>query len=153
MHCTWQYEILLCETYYLIMSIMWENNILLHPTSAMGVTVLASSVCLCLSVHLTFLAKQRHIQTWILVCRSWLKISRLRFKVKVIGQRSRSPSPKMSPDSMPLGTSPKDMASLAVVPRHQLPAVITSWLGLWLWIWLVLTCRGVFSACVFFSMT
>ncbi len=48
------------------------------------------SVCLSVSVRLTILAEWTDIQTWILVSRSNLSISRLSLNVKVIGQGSRS---------------------------------------------------------------
>ena len=70
--------------------------ILLHPASATGVIVLASSVCLSvrLSICLALTAERTDVQTLILAWRSSGRLSRSSSKVKVIGQRSRSPGQK-----------------------------------------------------------
>ena len=64
----------------------------LHPASAKGVIVLTSSVCLSVT---TLTAERTNIRTWFLVCRLSGRISRSGLKVKVVGQRSRSPGQKM----------------------------------------------------------
>ena len=66
--------------------------LLLLPASATGVIVLA--LCVILSVCLALTAERTDIQTCILACRSSGRISRSSSKVKVIGQRSRSPGQK-----------------------------------------------------------
>ena len=58
----------------------------------LGVIVLASSFCLCVCLALT--AERTDIQTLILACRSSGRIYRSSLKVKVTGQRSRSPGQK-----------------------------------------------------------
>ena len=67
------------------------------PSVSAGCNIFAI-VCVSvrLSFRLTILAKPMYIQTSILAYTSYLKISRVSSKVKVIGQRSRSLSPKMS---------------------------------------------------------
>ena len=68
----------------------------LHPASATGVIVLASCVCVWVWVwvFLALTAERTDVQTWILACRSSGRASRSSSKVKVIGQRSRSPGQK-----------------------------------------------------------
>ncbi len=127
----------------------------LHPASAEGVIVLALSVHLsvCVSVCLTILAKRTDIQACISACRSRLKVSRSSYKVKVIGQRSRSPSPETSSFGMHRwqytqcniivvteAVSTEEVASVHILPllhcsfsliNHLWNPVITPYTPLW----------------------
>ncbi len=68
----------------------------LHPTSLTCRCNSFDVVCLCVcpSICLTLPAKRTNTQTWILAKRYSGRISRSSLKVKVIGQRSRSPGQK-----------------------------------------------------------
>ena len=76
-----------------------QNKLLYFITPSVGdgcnsfdIVCLSFCVCVCVCLSVTTLTSERtDIRTWFLVCRSSGRISRSSSKVKVVGQRSRSP--------------------------------------------------------------